>query len=343
MTDRVDEARVESVAKEHGAADAGIPAVSPTTIGISGIRSIPRWVRRWVVPVAVSCGVLVTYAGGDNYYWRVGSMIAFYAMAAAALNVITGLARQISFGHNAFVAIGAYASAIGTTRESWSPVYALAVGIVVSAVVAAATAIPIVRLRGHYLAMATLAIGLAMTSLASSLSITGGTAGLAGIPFFEVGGWRLSSLRATFLAMWIVLAVFVVGFRILAATQLGREMVAVGTDEISARATGINPVRVKVVALVISAAMASLAGSLYAHLTLYVSPEPFGLSLVVLLFSAAFIGGLGTATGPVVGACVIGLLPEVVAPVRELEPTVLGILLIGVIYFMPRGVLGGRK
>ena len=86
MTDRVDEARVESVAKEHGAADAGIPAVSPTTIGISGIRSIPRWVRRWVVPVAVSCGVLVTYAGGDNYYWRVGSMIAFYAMAAAALS-----------------------------------------------------------------------------------------------------------------------------------------------------------------------------------------------------------------------------------------------------------------
>lgn len=237
--------------------------------------------------------------------------IALVGLATTGLVLIMGYSGQVSLGHAAFYGIGAYSTAILVGDHGWSPFAAMLAGMALSALAAAALGRAVFRLRGHFLAMATLAFGLFFYYFLTFASdLTGGNAGHGGIPKLAIGSWYAVTEARMFLLVWVVL-----GLGLLAASNLirsgtGRALRATGTSEIAAASAGVNVVRVKVGVFVIGALYASLAGSLYAHYVTYIAPDAFGLLANIELLVVATVGGLGTIWGGLVGAAFIEMLTE---------------------------------
>jgi branched-chain amino acid transport system permease protein len=277
----------------------------------------------------------------NDYVLTVLVLAGIYAIIAVGLNVFTGYTGQISFGHNAFAAIGGYASAILTTTHGWPPLVALLAGAGLAVAVAAVVGYPTLRLRGHYLAMGTLALGLISYVLSVQLEgLTRGFTGISGIPPLALGPLALTTPRAYFVLVWLLVALAVGGGWLIVHSRLGLALRAIRGGEDAARALGIDVTRYKIQALAISAAYAAVGGSLFGHFVSYISPEAFGLYMVVLLFTMLFVGGIGTAAGPVVGAVVIGSLPEVLSGFKDYRELIYAAVLIVILLFAPRGVLG---
>ena len=228
---------------------------------------------------------------------------AIYTIFVTGLNIFMGYAGQVSFGHSAFAAVSGYTSAVLTATYDWSPLPAAALGLAGVLVCALVIGYPTLRLRGHYLAMATLAIGLIAYDVAVEWdSVTQGYMGISGIPPLGIGRWVVASDRGI-----LVLLILLAGIGVLAAagirrSRLGRAFVAVAGSENAARALGIDVAHYKLLAFMISAFYAGVAGSLFVHAVGFVSPEVFGLHMVVLAFTMLYIGGIGTFAGPALGA-----------------------------------------
>ena len=200
---------------------------------------------------------------------------------------------------------------------------------------------PTLRLRGHYLAMATLALGLISYVLSVQLEgLTRGFTGISGIPPLGIGALVMTTPRAYFVLVWLLVAAAAGSAWLIVHSRLGLSLRAIRGGEDAARALGIDVTRYKVQALAISAAYASVAGSIFGHFVSYISPEAFGLYMVVLLFTMLFVGGIGTTLGPVVGALVIGSLPEVLSGFKDYRELIYAAVLIVILLFAPRGVLG---
>jgi branched-chain amino acid transport system permease protein len=198
---------------------------------------------------------------------------------------------------------------------------------------------PTLRLRGHYLAMATLAIGLIAYDVAVEWdSVTQGYMGISGIPPLGIGRWVVASDRAI-----LVLLIVLAGIGVLAAagirrSRLGRAFVAVAGSENAARALGIDVAHYKLLAFMISAFYAGVAGSLFVHTVGFVSPEVFGLHMVVLAFTMLYIGGIGTFAGPALGALIVTLLPETFRTFNEYQDLAYGGVLILILIYAPGGI-----
>ncbi len=170
---------------------------------------------------------------------------------------------------------------------------------------------PTLRLKGHYLAMATLAIGLIVyETTVQWQSVTQGYMGISGIPPLGIGGFEIVSDRAQLIFLSIVVALSMGSAWLIRNSRLGRALVALSGSEDAARALGIDVARYKLAAFIVSATYASIAGSLFVHIVGFVSPEVFGMNMVILGFTMLYVGGIGTVIGPLVGAIVINLLPE---------------------------------
>lgn len=281
------------------------------------------------------------WALANDYVLTVLVLAGIYAIIAVGLNIFTGYTGQISFGHNAFAAIGGYASAILTTTHGWSPLLALLVGAALAVAAAALVGYPTLRLRGHYLAMGTLALGLISYVLSVQLEgLTRGFTGISGIPPLAFGSSTLTTPRGYFALVWLLVILAVTSGWLIVHSRLGLALRAIRGGEDAARALGIDVTRYKIQALAISAAYASVGGSLFGHFVSYISPEAFGLYMVVLLFTMLFVGGIGTTVGPVVGAVVIGSLPEVLSGFKDYRELIYAAVLIVILLFAPRGVLG---
>jgi branched-chain amino acid transport system permease protein len=250
-----------------------------------------------------------------------------------------GFAGQVSFGHNAFAAISGYTSAVLTATYGWEPLPAAALGILGAIVCALIIGYPTLRLRGHYLAMATLAIGLIAYEVAVQWqAVTQGYMGISGIPPIGIGRFALTSDRAILI---FLIAVAALGTAVAAAirhSRLGRAFVAVAGSEDAARALGIDVARYKLAAFLISAFYAALAGSLFVHAVGFVSPEVYGLHMVVLAFTMLYVGGIGTVAGAVLGALMIGILPETVRRFSEYQDLAYGAFLILILIYAPGGL-----
>ena len=297
--------------------------------------------RAWAahLPLAVALGLIgyAIYDGG--YLVAVVGFGLIYTIFVAGLNIFMGHAGQTSFGQNGFAAIGAYASAVLTTSADWPPLLALLAGLLAAGLLALVIGYPTLRLKGHYLAMGTLAIGLIIYEVAVEWqSVTNGYMGISGIPPFAIGPLEIDSDRAQLLFLSIVAACCLLASWMLRHSRVGRALVALSGSEDAARALGINVARYKLAAFVISAMYAALAGSLLVHIVGFVSPEMIGMNMVILAFTMLYVGGIGTTTGPLVGAMMIGLLPELFRPLKDYQDLVYGVALILILIYAPGGL-----
>jgi len=237
-------------------------------------------------------------------------------------------AGQLSLGQAAFMAIGAYSSALLTLHfDLYFPLVLLA-GMILSAGFAALIGIPTLRLSGVYLALATVGLGELVRLLLVNLQITGGALGLSGIP--EKGGFAL---------IYGCLAVVLGGMFAVTRSRFGRAAEAMREDETVAGIMGINLPRYRLVVLIVSAAIAGLAGGLNAHVSSFIGPGEFGFDAAVSILSFALLGGIRTPLGPVIGAVILTVLPEMLRPIHDYRLAVNGAIIVAVVIFRPAGIL----
>ncbi|HUZ67265.1 MAG TPA: branched-chain amino acid ABC transporter permease, partial [Beijerinckiaceae bacterium] len=240
-----------------------------------------------------------------------------------------------------FMAIGGYASAILATNYNWPPLAGVLAAMVISVLCALALSLVTGRLRGHYLALATLAFGLLVDSLAVGLiSLTGGPSGLVGVPSFSIAGFSFDTSASMY---WLALglaAVLVVALEGGMRSGFGRSLKAIRTDQLAAAALGINVGRVKVIALCIAAALASLSGSLYAFEFHFLSPDMVATPRSFELIAMLVLGGEGTLVGGLFGSMVLTILPTLVQDLAVYKTAAEGALLVGTFLFLPEGLFG---
>lgn len=299
--------------------------------------------RRSTLIVSAVIGGLVAaapFALSDQY---VSAMVlaAVYTVITAGLNLFMGYTGQISFGHNAFAAIGGYFSAILAMRTGWSPCFTIIAAAAVAAAVAVVVGYPTLRLRGHYLAMATLALGLIVTEIATQWkTMTQGLFGISAIPPLGLGDWTLSSDRSFYFAYWLIAGLAIAVTYRISHSRAGLAFRALAGNEDAAQSLGIDVARFKLVAFAISAVFASIGGSMLAHYVTYISPEVFGLYMVILVFTMLFVGGISTTLGPLIGAVIITIFPELLRRFHSARELLYGLVLLLILLFAPRGVAG---
>jgi branched-chain amino acid transport system permease protein len=262
-------------------------------------------------------------------------------IAVLGLDVLMGYAGQVSLGHAGFMAVGGYAAAILATTYDWPPLAATLVAAVLSVACALVLSLATRRLRGHYLALATLAFGLLVDSLAVGLfDLTGGPSGLVGIPAFAVPGFAFDTpLRMYYLvlALGVVLVVLLEGGL---RRGFGRALKAVRSDQLAAAALGVDVGRHKVIALCISAALASLSGSLYAFDFHFLSPEMVSTSRSFEMIAMLVLGGEGTLIGGFFGSLVLTLLPTMLQDFAVFKTAAEGAVLVVIFLLLPEGLFG---
>ena len=310
-----------------------------TSLASTSTRATTRERAALAVPVLAVLAVLGIALMSSGYVVTVIGLAAIYGVFCSGLNFFMGYTGQASFGQNAFACLGGYGSAILCSDYNWDPLAAMLASMCIAGVVAAVVGFPTLKLRGHYLAMATFALGLITYEISIEwLSLTHGYMGYSGIP--PMGVWKLEfgteKQQLVVLTGLLLLGVWI-SVR-LRDSRFGRALRAIAGSEPAAQALGINVARYKLMAFVIAALYASAAGSLFAHFIGFISPEVFGASMVVQSFTMLFLGGIGTTWGPVIGALIVALLPEVLRGLKELQDVAYCIILVSILIFAPKGV-----
>ena len=278
----------------------------------------------------------------NAYFLSVAAFGATRLLLGTGLNLLMGQAGQISLGHAAFAGIGAYTSAILTTKSGVNPWLAIVLGAVLAAAIAGLIGMPTLRLRGHYLAMATLGFGEIVYILLVQLKgLTNGNDGIVGIPSLSLGPIDLSTPRAFHLFVWIVALAGLQLALNLSDSRIGRALKGLHKDEVAAASLGVNTSYYKVLIFMVSAVYASIAGSLYAHYVMFISPDSWTLTFSVILVAGVVIGGLGSVWGAVWGTALMILVPEFLKNYnQDYTNLVFGLLLIVIMIFLPTGLVG---
>jgi branched-chain amino acid transport system permease protein len=275
----------------------------------------------------------------SNYYYRVASLVWVSAFAAIGLNILMGNAGQVSLGHAGFFGIGSYAAAIGPAHLGVAPWLSILVGAALSAVLAYLVGRPILRLKGHYLAIATLGFGVLVALVITTESHwTGGPDGMP-VAKLTLFGWRASGSNVWY---WISGGCLLIGAWLalnLNETPTGRAFRALHDSEVAARVAGIDVARFKLQAFVIAAVYASLAGSMLALMNGFVNPDQAGFLHSVEMVTMVVLGGLGSVIGAVVGAAVLITLPQLLTVFQEYENLLLGAVIIVAMIFMRDGIV----
>ena len=254
----------------------------------------------------------------QSYWITVLIYAGIYGLIVVGYDLLLGYCGQISLGHNGLFAIGAYATAIATTWLGWPSLLAIAGGISITCAIAFVVGIPTLRLRGYYLAIATMGFGFIVEALIRT-QYFGGSSGISGIPPLTVLGYSFNTDQRYYYLVWTVVFLLVLVCLRIGETALGRSMKAVHTDEEAAACMGINVSRTKIQAFVFSAALAALAGSLYAHYASVISPNSFSIMLSVKLLLMLFLGGAGSIYGGLIGSLILFSLPEFLGHLERLE------------------------
>lgn len=269
----------------------------------------------------------------DDVYWTYQSLI--YAVGVngiLALSVYVVLAvGQLSLGQAAFMGVGAYTGALLTVKFGVPFGLAMLASALVPALLALVVGGPTLRLTGVYLAIATIGLGEITRIMFLNWDYAGGALGLSGIP--ERGG---------VVAIYGTLAVLLIGLTLVARSRVGRAMEAMREDEAAAGVMGVNLPRYRLVALVVSSAMAGVAGCLSAHVSSFIGPNEYGFEAAVTILSYALLGGIGSPLAPVLGSTLLTLLPEVLRPLADFRLMVNGMIIVLAVLFMPRGILPWR-
>lgn len=281
----------------------------------------------------------------SNYYLGIAHQALIFIVLASGYDVLLGFTGLLSFGHIGLFAIGAYTSAIMVTSAGAPFVVGLLAAAILTGLIGLLISIPALRIRGHSLTLLTLALGEVIRLLISSMDwLTNGSRGISNIPRPEIFG---ISFRQAVPLYYLLLAFAVLTILFvwrLKASRFGRAFNAIRDSEIGADVCGVNTSAMKMMAFAISAVLAGIAGSLYAHTVRFISPEFFSLGLVVILLAMVLVGGRGTIIGPVIGAALLITLPEALRFVKEYYLIVFGIAIWLCVLLLPEGISGlGRR
>lgn len=284
--------------------------------------------------------LIVPWILPNRYFLSIAVLVGIYTLIVIGLNLLIGYAGQISLGHAAFYGLGGYAAAILTTRFNWSPLVSLVAALFLVGLIAWLIGQPTLKLKGHYLAMATLGFGLIVQILLDEMvELTGGPQGISGIPKFAIFGLKFSGDFQLYFLVWGLVMVTQIMVINLIRGKIGRAFLAIHTNEAAAQSLGVDTAQLKLVVFVISAVLAGLAGGLYAYSINYLSPEPFGFGFSILLLTMVIIGGMGDLWGPFLGTFLLGILPEVLRTFKDYDILVYGLLLMLIVIFKPRGII----
>ena len=273
------------------------------------------------------------------YYITILITVAVYALLAHSLNIITGRAGQISLGHAAFFGIGAYTAGMLCSKAGipfWIdvPLAALAAGLV-----GALLGIPCLRVRDDFLAITTMGINFVVEAVFLYIPFFGGAMGVGGINLPGWFGREMSKTEYLFLILVVLGLIYLLDF-LLSRSWIGLAWDSIREDETAAEAMGVDVVRFKVMAFVLGSALAGLAGGFYAHFLTFIMPQNFGFGQSIVILCMVVFGGIGTRWGPLLGAVILGILPEVSRPIMEYRTLVYGVLLLLMMRFQPNGLVG---
>ena len=283
--------------------------------------------------------VLLPLALRNSYYYEVAILVGLNAIVCVGLNLLIGYAGQISLGHAGFFGLGAYVSAILTARYGWPATAAMPVAVASVALLGYLVGRPILRLRGHYLAMATLGMGIIISIvIVTEDRLTGGPDGMQ-VPPLAVAGFALAGERTWYWVIGTLLLVAVWLAQNLVDSPHGRALRALHGSEIGAEVSGIDSARHKVRVFVISAVYAAIAGSLAAHYAGFVTPGKVTFFHSIELVTMVVFGGMASTFGAVVGAAVLTALPQALTLFHEYEMPVFGAIMMLTMIFMPRGLV----
>jgi branched-chain amino acid transport system permease protein len=300
--------------------------------------------RGW--PALALAVVLLAYpwVTPTDYLLRVGNVALVYAILTLGLNFTVGWTGQVSLGHAGFWGIGAYTTAILTAKlAAWSPWAAMALGTALAGLTGVLLGLPTLRIKGHYLALATIGFAEVVQLVFNNWRpVTGGADGVPGIPVLSIGPFPFDTERRVYYLLLVAVVLLTVAALRLRDSGFGRAFMAVRDNELAADVAGVPTTAVKTLAFALGAAYAGLAGSLYAHMLRYVSPDVFGFEQSLLILSMLVIGGLGSVAGALVGAVIGVAVPELLRIFGVYYMAIYALLVILVIIFMPMGVVGGR-
>jgi branched-chain amino acid transport system ATP-binding protein len=287
-----------------------------------------------VIAALLAAGVAATCLLAPGYYAYLMGTLATTALVGVGLNVLLGLAGEVSLGQGGFLALGAYGVGILTTKAGLNFWEALPLAVLLVAAISAVLSIPALRVTGPYLAMVTIAFGFIVESVSVEWQgLTGGASGLAGIPApFGTGGTALLACALCVLALML--------YHYFTRSPLGLAMQATAAAPAAARGIGISALPVRTAAFMLAAVAAGLAGGLQAALTGFIAPSSFPFSLSILFLLVVVVGGAGRTLGPLVGAAVVVLLPEFLASLAEYRLLVFGAGLLIVLWIAPGGIAG---
>ena len=272
------------------------------------------------------------------YQLQVLSLAGLIALQAIGLNLLLGGTGQISLGQVGFMGVGAYTSGALLKLEGWPFLAAFVVATLLAGVFGLFVGYVALRLRGHYLAMATLAFGGIVFGLINEIEIIGGPLGMLRIPPIDFAGLRILSPHDKYLVIWGITAVATAAVISLLHSRVGRALAAIRDDEVAASAMGINVARYKIAIFVFASMLSGMAGSLYASYLGGLAPLRFGILESVMLLVVVAVGGLRSVSGTVFAAIILTALPEFLRQYEEYRPTAYAVALILLIILFPGGI-----
>ncbi|MDF2809020.1 MAG: hypothetical protein K0S56_51 [Microvirga sp.] len=294
-----------------------------------------------LLALAVALPLVLT----SNYHLGIAHQALIFIILAIGYDVLLGFTGLLSFGHIGLFAIGAYTSAILVMSTGAPFLVGLVGAAILTGAVGVLIAIPALRIKGHYLTLLTLALGeVIRLAIRSMEGLTHGSSGLSGIPRPEILGFSFRQAVPLYYLLLIFAIVAIAFVWRLKISRFGRAFMSVRDAEIGAEVCGVNTSSTKILAFGISAILAGIAGSLYAHTMRFISPEFFSLGLTVTLLAMVLIGGRGTVVGPVIGAALLIVLPEALRFVKEYYLLAFGLAIWLCVVSMPEGLAGlGRR
>ena len=278
----------------------------------------------------------------NKYHFIVLNVIGLNTIVVVGLNLLIGFTGQISLGHAAFYGLGSYFSGILTVNYGFPLWPAMLVGMLATGIVAYLIGYPSLKLRGHYLVMATLGFGIIINILMGELEqFTGGHDGLMGIPPLAIGGLIFDNDMNNFYLIWSFVLFSMLAARNLLNSRVGRALRAIHGSEIAANSLGVNTADYKVKIFVLSAMFASVSGSLYAHYITFISPSSYDFYYSIQVVTMVIVGGMGSLWGSLFGAGVLTLISEALHVAKQYHIIAYGTFLCIVLIFLPEGILVG--
>ena len=294
-------------------------------------KALPLFILAAVMPLLLS----------NNYHLHVLNLAGIYAILTLSLNMLTGFTGLLCVGQIAFYGIGAYTSAIFSVTLGMPVFFSMLMGGVVASLFGLLVGLPTLRLRGLYLAVATMAFGEIMYQLFVNLEpITNGTKGILNVPAPALFGFKFNTYGSYYYLVLLTLAFLVTITHNIIRSRVGRAMLSIRENEVAAAASGINPTRYKVMVFMCSAFFAGIAGSLYVHEVRFVSPESFVTAESSSVLAMMVVGGIGSIPGAIVGGMALTIIPELFRSFGDIRLVVYGATIVMIIIFAPKG-LGG--